>query len=274
MAITDSIIAPPNWSQDATVTVSSENTNYPKENILRTQPRDTFRALSGVTNVQIDLTTPGAVERDFDTVAVLFANVQGISAVWTIRASLDAGDIDTGPWTVNETSLQFWASTGLDNFDRTHAFWRSTTGMRRASKIRIIISYSALPDNYLSVGNVVVSESWQPTIGLQYGSGLWGLTDFGSLDQGIPGVTFPTRGGVARSLPVTFQVNDKTEAVDLQYLIETQLGSTRPMLFVRDPEDTDHRFGGMLWGFLQGPLIMTEPSWTAFRLRATVVGLS
>jgi hypothetical protein len=270
MAAERGVIAQHNWPV-GTVTPDdgSHNPTMPPENVLLMQPKERYQTGSGVTQIDLRFASSDGNNHVFKTVAVLFANVQNASATFRIRTWLDSQNPAVDSPNTDSGSMTFWASPNLDAFDRTHALYQNDVGIS-AETISVEITDSSNPENFLSIGNIILSDSWKPSLNISYGSTAFGFNPTASQTVGTNGVAFPGNFLPSRRRQLLFESNDEVEVYTQWYPFLADVGNKKPFLFAGDPDDASHAFYRMAYGVFDGPLAPVESSFRFFRLRANL----
>jgi hypothetical protein len=167
---------------------------------------------------------------------------------------------------------RLWASPGLDDWDRKHSLWLYGPGFT-ATHIRINVLDEGNPDGFLTFGRLFGSGAWQPSFNIEYGSGLFGYDDPGSVKTLVSGVSLLDEGSPVPSLPFSIRTTSKDEMIQLSLEMARTRGTTRPVVFVRDPGDPYYAQQGIVYGVLENLSPSIEASYEFYQQRFQIKGL-
>jgi len=260
-----------NWDSGVTITPGGGEValGFSADSLLYAQPREYVRTKDST--LTFNLTFDISEDRDVDTVALLFANIHNSSATWRLKL-YEAADhvtpvLDTG-------NMTFWASPNLEGYDRTHALWFSPSTVYSVDRIEIVVTDSLSDDNYISIGNAVISSAWRPSLNISYSSSPFGFASTSEFTPASSGAVHYNSTGVFSDIPMLMESNSKDEVYQSWYSMFSSLGNSTPVLIVQMPEDASYIFQSMVWGVINGPVTPVIQSYEFYRLRLSVRGLN
>lgn len=282
--MSNALFGSPTWGDLATWTVTS---NLPEPGmgevrLTTDQPRDRFQSQAAAEIIMDGVLTGGGL---VNAISLLYTNATppgttGVTeAKWSLFAVAPGDPIGSGPYLINEANLTFAAvgtPTGdsIDRWDRIHGLYILPSPVN-IETLRIHLADAQNPEGFQTIGRLVVGNLWQPTINMQYGSDLFGWQDEVSprIDPSS-GVTFLNRSSPNPIMNFSLISESRSELLDNAYNIARQRGSSRSTFFVRDPADVSYLAQGISYGVLQQLQSAVESSYSFYRLRYQIKGLT
>lgn len=96
-------------------------------------------------------------------------------------------------------------------------------------------------DGYVQLGRFFVAQAWQPRVNFAYGNDL-GWTDVSNSEESHGAVEFFDERPLRRGSAFSFEGIDPDTALEIVFDMQAQLGKTRQLFWVFDPEDTYHLY--------------------------------
>jgi hypothetical protein len=265
----NSILALPDWSDGSgsALVASSEDSNFPYENLTNYQPTEFWRSANLSTTT---ITVNRGSSKPINFVSLLYTNFT-VSATWQIELS-DSPLFPASPdaaFKYDSGAIIAVASPSLSEIraNNRHCFKQISTantnlglegytlggaGGLAGQYLRITLSDATNPDGYFQAGRFYGSQAWQLDLNIAFGSSLMGRVD--------PSVRQETPGGqtVIRAIPARDSVEmiigqlDDTQVwrnMDLFHRMATANGS-RDVLAVLDPDHATHAERTVLYGMI------------------------
>lgn len=196
------------------------------EDLLSYDPKEVWldSAVGSAAHINIDF----GIVRPIDTVFLGHVLPPAEGATWTITG---------GPAGYTDVTLK--AAGALRAADRpgllpamSHAFWTGDAAMIRYLRLSVVQPAGAP----LSAGTILAGSAFVPTWNKEWGSGRR-VIDTGTATA-LPSGGFAMVDG-ARKGSYSFTLGDLTdEEVDWLYALQLDVGETRPVLVVEDPDAT------------------------------------
>lgn len=219
-------------------------TAAPPENLIKREPSVPL-ILTDLSDLRVEFEFPAAI--DVNLLAVLYCDATSAATLrWrgaTSRANLTAAPgYDSG-------SLSFaGGDSGLPSRkNRRHDVRWLGDSAQSYSWWRLDISDAAKSDGRLIIGNVVIDAAWQPGINIAYGGG-GGLMDPSRKPRSEPGQVQPLSRSKHRILRHRLSFQSEDDMYGFADDLDEQIGTTEPLLFVRDPEATTYRQEKIVFG--------------------------
>lgn len=227
------------------------NAAFPATNLASRQPKvvtQTNVRSSGSTItlvINIDLLADTAI----DTIALMFTNCSSEATWLAYGATAAAGAITESAPNLIFTSTAFGMAPTTREL-RRHALWTAATPVSRRY-IRIIITDTlANAENLIRAGVPVIGQRIAPAYNFELGSGRR-IDDRSQLRVLPGGETYVEEGGRVPLWRATW--SNLTEAeMALIWSLLVEIGQSRPVLLVEDPDATAGQAERMHYGLLEG----------------------
>ena len=245
---------------DSAIFVSSTSAMFAKFNMIKPQPKDTWRAGSlSMATIDVDLTTAQTVQ----CAALLFSTTEtGTTYTVTAGATQGASTYSSGtltlnaffnsPYTIRRHLIHIPATP------QTHRWWR--------------FSVDAQTVTILTVGNLFLGTYWRPNVeyGASFGGQLSG--DLVYTDGGTVVATAPWRE-FAREYTFHLMANTELEHEEnMQYLLYRR-AKRKPILVVRDLSNPFYTQQRVVWGYITDIAPITIEKYNQWRCRVTIRGM-
>lgn len=223
--MSDFFMAKPKASDAATVTASSEETDYPVTQLQVQQPRDYFRS-SGNTDffLTVDLGTAVAV----NVIALLYTNADS-STQWRIRGATSEANLTASPG-YDSTVEDHWPDADLSTWDRTHAVKLLATPQSYRWWRIDISGLSGL--SYYQAGRLYIDAAFNPARTVDIGATIGGIDM--SLRAESQGATFLRQRKQKRTLEVSLSVRTESEAYNDHLDLRRRIGLGGDLLVCLD----------------------------------------
>lgn len=257
------------WTENATVhDGSGVLAGTAKTNVLNSQPRDKHITAANPYNIELEVSPA-------DTIQGVFVGFVRCSTSATIR--IHAKEFDGGATKFDTGTVSFWGATPVVSaaeFANGSFFYQETTPANQTGigYLQVLITGKPTGGN-IEVGRVMAGTLWQPAMNIDYGDAL-GWVDAGSREQGINGVTFPDRSASAPYARFTMKSSSRSEIQANAMELGRIEGGHKPILYVRDPDDTNGRQQNLVYGPLSSRQLPSENYFSHFVCQYEVHGMT
>lgn len=167
---------------------------------------------------------------------------------------------------------RLWCGPDLEDWDRKHSLYFDFQGWT-GQYMRINVIDETNSEGFFSCGRLFVTGAWQPSLNIEYGSGLFGFEDPGVINT-LPSGIVTTREAVpVPVIPFSLMSTSKDEMMQLSHEMARLMGTTRPVLFVRDPGDPYYLQHQIHYGVLEAGTRAIEPAFNMFRQEFVIRGM-
>lgn len=249
----------------STATTPTEGTDGSE--VLRTQPRDRYSTATSPATIELTRSPAGTVQGVF----VGFVECS-TSATINITAKVSSG----GATKFTTGTVNFWAGTPVvsaSRFDTGHYFHLESSAHTGVGYISVVIT-GLSSNNVIRVGRIMAGEIWQPTTNMSYGSGFVGWGDSTVREQYPSGVVFPDRSSPAPFTRFSLNSTSKTEIQSNAMELGRVEGGHKPVVYVRDPDDTNGRQQNTIYGLLSQRQIWLEDHFDHYTAQYEVQGMT
>jgi hypothetical protein len=239
------VIARPDLSDAATLTVGNELPALPGENLQMSQLSRRWQS-SGLSNLSV-IVDLGAPPNPGINLVTLVATNATTAATWRIRAATSQANLTASPG-YDSGTIAMLSSSDLANWnDRLALKWLATAQSFRWW--RIDITDAGNPDGYFRAGRLYIASAWQAMLGLQYDWGLGFIDDSPKLVSEGGQVWIDERRR-RRNVRGTISLKSEDEAYSNVFDLMRLRGSARDILLIRDPNATTHLHRQTIYGRL------------------------
>lgn len=242
------ILAMPTISDPATMAaVGSEAAGMEAVNLFKKQPSDLWRATDlGNIWFEVDLGSAQAIR----LIALLFTNATSAATI-RVRGATSQANLTAAPG-YDSTAVSHWPTTGLDNWEKTHAIlWLSSAQTYQWWRIDVVDA--ANPDGYYQAGRLYLANPYQPSVNIQYGWGV-GFIDGSPTSEATDGQLYIDERKKYRVLNFTLDFESESDMYgdNTAFDIDLRRGSSRDVLCIVDPEKTARLMDWSIYGRMQG----------------------
>jgi hypothetical protein len=211
-------------------------------------------------------------DTDFDTIALI--GLTGSTTSWTIQVSV--ADAAAGPTFVaggyDYAAVLLLAGAAMPAGGRGRSYWEKPAGGPSLVRyVRVNIAAVAAGTT-ITVARLVIGKRIRPTRNFDFGAGA-GVRDTGKVDWSARGVFLRRRGAKLRALGLSFNALHRDEVEESVNPLIEQVGSTGPILLVRDPDAHAQRQRRIYFGPMVGDLGTIQARADGFQWKCDVVDL-
>lgn len=238
------ILATPVLSDAAAITGSASSGDLGIGNLKKMSLKQVYRAANAsAVFIVVDL----LAEKDFNLVALI--GHSGSSRSYArVRAAASEADLtadpgfDTGdqPFRSHQTGYDGTWAAGVDDEENGALEKNMFMQYFPVETYRYLRIDIADPNSdYLDIGRLYVSKAWQPETNMDYGMNE-GIVDPSRKTRTVSGEVMAVERRKWRYAEFTLGFASKSEMFDGVFKIENMRGRTKDVLFIIDPDETDH----------------------------------
>lgn len=251
------ILATPVYSDAATLSASNSPAGLSVGNLQKSSIGEVWRALdASAAYVVADL----GASKPINLVALLghtgssrsFGRIRAASteAALITAPAYDSGNIPLrshqsgydAAWAAGITDEQYGA------LETNHFLeWIQTSQNYRFWRIDIVDPLAS----YIDVGRLYISDAWQPITNMNYGMGE-GFIDPSKVARTAGGRLSATERKKYRFTEFGLSFSNQNEMYDHAFEIDRLRGTTRDVLYIQDPEATNHLQRRSIYGVMKG----------------------
>lgn len=246
---------------DMTITaLTGEQANFPATQLGSLYPTSVARGEATAADVEIDIDLGTA--KEVAACGLLFHQEAAGTTLALHRADLsdfsDAVPVATGSAFHSPNDPGFDWRHGLLTFaPATARYWRLVVSARSA------VTFEA--------GRLVIGPSFQPQKSVSYG---WGprMADSGTVTNAPSGLPVPGATRVRNGLDLTFEAFSEEDLKAWRADIYAKRGSTREILVLADPDNTERGEADLVYGLMDEPK-MQNHAFRRFKMKLGVAGI-
>ena len=259
------VLATPHIIDAATIDNATEVAAAPATNLQLMSPRDFWQAPDpAAANMEIDL----GEAKTINLVAGLFANATS-AATWRIRAAATQAALITSP-ILDTTAVTFWASAGLETWDRTHGIYWNAAGVT-ARWWRLDFDDGANPDGVFKMGRLYIDAAFQGLHNFNYGP-KFGFKDKSKVTETLDAATDTVPGRKIPTIDLTLDFLAEAELYDNHFEIMRRQGSGADVLLILDPDEATYLMQMTYYGLLTAGSL-SLPGFNRYRTRLSLKGI-
>lgn len=263
------VLATPALSDAAVITASQASGALAPKNLQIMSPKTPYRiADASSAFVQVDFATAKSIN-----LAALLCHTASSRAFVRVRAAnLEADitsdpDYDSGnlPMRSHQSGYDaMWAATVADEnygaLDKNHFIhWMGTLRSFRFWRFDIQDPSSA----YIDIGRLYLSNAWQPSTNINFGSPE-GITDPSRKARTASGDISSVDRPKYRTAEFSLSFTSEDEIYDNAFEIERLRGRTKDVLYIQNPNATNHLQRRTIYGTLESLQPITNSNFSIF----------
>lgn len=261
------VLATPHIFDAATIDNATEDAAAPATNLQLMSARKFWQAPDpAAANMEIDL---GAA-KTINLVAGLFANATS-AATWRIRAAASKAELTGGPTILDTGAVTFWASAGLETWDRTHGLYWNAAGVS-ARWWRLDFDDGANPDGVFRMGRLYIDAAFQGAHNFNYGAN-FGFDDKTKVNETLDGAIDTVPGRKIPALDLTLDFLSEAELFANHYEIARRQGHGKDVLVILDPDEATYLMQMIYYGRLTAGRPLSLPGFNRYRMRLSMKGI-
>lgn len=208
----------------------------------------------------------------FDSVALF--GLTGAQPGWTLKvdAATSAQGIGFPGGSWSGAVVPLLAGSVMPTSGRGKSLWLAPDVSPPPPSRYVRLTFGSLANAAVEVACAVVGKRIQLERNFQFGAA-FGIRDLGSFDFSVRGVPLPRHGEKLRSTGLSFPGAHRDEVEAVVHPLFEQLGNTKVLCLVTDPNPHAQRQNRMYFGPMVGDLGTVWARADGFEARVNVVGL-